>query len=52
MYKRQGFDNVSVDLMFGLPSQSREQWMQTLRNVIDLKADHISCCLLYTSRCV
>ena len=41
--RRAGFDNVSVDLMFGLPNQSREQWMQTLRNVIDLKADHISC---------
>ena len=41
--RRAGFDNVSVDLMFGLPNQSREKWMQTLRNVIDLKADHISC---------
>ncbi len=41
--RRAGFDNVSVDLMFGLPNQSREQWMRTLRNVIDLKADHISC---------
>jgi oxygen-independent coproporphyrinogen-3 oxidase len=41
--RRAGFDNVSVDLMFGLPNQSREQWMSTLRNVIDLKADHISC---------
>ena len=41
--RRAGFDNVSVDLMFGLPNQSREQWMQTLRNVIDHKADHISC---------
>ena len=41
--RRAGFDNVSVDLMFGLPNQSREQWMQTLRKVIDLKADHISC---------
>ena len=41
--RRAGFANVSVDLMFGLPSQSREQWMQTLRHVIDLKPDHISC---------
>ena len=41
--RRAGFDNISVDLMYGLPNQSREQWMQTLRNVIDLKADHISC---------
>lgn len=43
MARRAGFSNVSVDLMFGLPNQTREQWMQTLRNVIDLKADHISC---------
>jgi coproporphyrinogen III oxidase-like Fe-S oxidoreductase len=41
--RRAGFGNVSVDLMFGLPNQSREQWMGTLRNVLDLKADHISC---------
>src|SRR5699024_6253705 len=34
--RRAGFDSVSVDLMFGLPSQSREQWMATLRNVLDL----------------
>ena len=43
MARRAGFNNVSGDLMFGLPNQTREQWMQTLRNVIDLKADHISC---------
>ena len=41
--RRAGFDNISVDLMFGLPNQSREQWMQTLRNIIDLKTEHISC---------
>lgn len=38
-----GFDNISVDLMYGLPNQSREQWMQTLRHVLDLKPDHVSC---------
>ena len=41
--RRAGFDNVSVDLMFGLPNQNREQWMATLRNVMELKPDHISC---------
>ena len=41
--RRVGFTNVSVDLMFGLPNQSRENWMNTLRNVMALKADHISC---------
>lgn len=38
-----GFENISVDLMFGLPNQSREKWMNTLRHVLDLKPDHISC---------
>lgn len=41
--RRVGFTNVSVDLMFGLPNQSRESWMNTLQNVMALKADHISC---------
>ena len=41
--RQAGFLNVSVDLMFGLPSQSREQWMTTIRNVMNLKVDHISC---------
>lgn len=41
--RRAGFQNISVDLMFGLPNQTREQWMATLRNVLDLRPDHISC---------
>ncbi len=41
--RRAGFTNVSVDLMFGLPNQNREQWMDTLRNVMNLKPDHVSC---------
>lgn len=38
-----GFENVSVDLMYGLPNQTREKWMKTLRNVLDLKPEHVSC---------
>lgn len=38
-----GFSNVSVDLMFGLPRQTREGWADTLRSVADLRPDHISC---------
>ena len=41
--RRAGFQNVSIDLMFGLPNQSREQWMETLQHVMELKPDHISC---------
>jgi len=37
-----GFDNISVDIMFGLPNQTVEEWMDTLRNVCSLKVEHIS----------
>lgn len=38
-----GFDNVSLDLMYGLPAQSPQQWADALGSVIDLQPDHISC---------
>lgn len=38
-----GFKNVSVDLMYGLPSQSRENWAETINKIMTLKPDHISC---------
>ena len=38
-----GFDNVSLDLMYGLPSQSLSQWEETLGHVLLLKPEHMSC---------
>ncbi|MBU3181570.1 radical SAM family heme chaperone HemW [Clostridium psychrophilum] len=38
-----GFNNINVDLMFGLPSQTLKQYIETLKNVIDLKPEHLSC---------
>lgn len=38
-----GFDNINVDLMFGLPSQTLKQWVETLENVIELNPEHLSC---------
>ena len=43
LIRRKGFRNVSVDLMYGLPGQNREDWQQTLQNVLKLKPEHISC---------
>ena len=37
-----GFDNISVDLMFGLPEQSLFDLQETLTEVIKLKPKHIS----------
>ena len=43
LIRRKGFRNVSVDLMYGLPGQSMEAWLQTLENVLKLRPEHISC---------
>ena len=38
-----GFQNLSLDLMYGLPGQSMEAWRESLRFVIALRPQHISC---------
>jgi putative oxygen-independent coproporphyrinogen III oxidase len=43
-----GFSNINVDLMFGLPGQTVDQWRFTLEKTIALQPDHISAyCLTY-----
>jgi oxygen-independent coproporphyrinogen-3 oxidase len=43
-----GFSNINVDLMFGLPGQTIEQWKFTLEKTISLEPEHISAyCLTY-----
>ena len=37
------FKNLSVDLMYGLPGQSLQDWEKTLTNVLKLQPEHISC---------
>ncbi|MBN2006157.1 MAG: radical SAM family heme chaperone HemW [Anaerolineae bacterium] len=40
--RRSGFDNISLDLMFGLPGQTLRQWEQTLEQVLNLTPQHLS----------
>jgi oxygen-independent coproporphyrinogen-3 oxidase len=43
-----GHDNVSIDLMFGLPNQTLAQWQATLERTVSLSPEHISAyCLTY-----
>src|ERR1700730_17054405 len=43
-----GFSNINVDLMFGLPGQTVEQWKFTLEKTIALQPHHVSAyCLTY-----
>ncbi len=37
-----GFDNISVDLIYGAPLQTRRRWRQTLNAVLDWRPDHVS----------
>lgn len=39
---RRVFDNVSLDLIFALPDQTLDRWMENLRRAVDLGTDHIS----------
>ena len=40
--RKAGFDNISIDLMFGVPTQSIKMWTDTLRQGIFLGPQHIS----------
>ena len=37
-----GFQNISIDLMYGLPGDSLETWKQDLQQAIELHPEHIS----------
>ena len=41
--RKAGFRNLSVDLIYGLPDQTRFNWQTTLQNVLQLEPEHISC---------
>jgi len=39
----EGFDNISLDLIYGLPSQTKNDWADTLSKCIALRPQHFSC---------
>ena len=43
MARKAKFDNISVDLMYGIPSQTIHTWKKTLEDAIALDVEHISC---------
>ena len=42
MAREAGLDNVNVDLMFGLPRQTLEEWKESVERVICLGPEHLS----------
>ena len=51
MAQKQGFDNISIDLIYGLPDLSNEQWLHHLERALKLNVQHISAyCLTIESK--
>ena len=42
MAREAGFSNINIDLMFAIPGQSYEGWIENLRTVAELGPEHIS----------
>ena len=41
--RRAGFENINLDLMYGLPGQSLHDWRDTVESLLMLQPTHISC---------
>lgn len=41
--RRAGFDNLSLDLIYGLPGQNMERWQRNVEQAIALGPEHLSC---------
>ena len=37
------FENLSIDLIYGLPGQDLLHWQETLKTAVEMKPQHISC---------
>ncbi|WP_109434227.1 radical SAM family heme chaperone HemW [Aquimarina sp. AU119] len=37
------FENISIDLIYGIPNMSIDQWKQNIQVAMDFKVPHISC---------
>jgi len=40
--RKAGFDNLNLDLIYGLPEQSLQTWQTTVMRILDLHPEHIS----------
>ena len=41
--RRAGFDNLGLDLIYGLPGQTPETWQEDLEQAISYSPEHLSC---------
>jgi len=48
--KEAGFENISIDLIFNLPGQTKEKWLSNLETAIQLPIKHLSAYSLILER--
>ena len=41
--RKAGFENLSLDLIYGLPNQTMERWQENLAAAVALQPQHLSC---------
>ncbi|MEP0841686.1 MAG: radical SAM family heme chaperone HemW [Phycisphaerae bacterium] len=41
--RRSGFEHFNLDLIFGIPGQTRASWLESLRRAIACGPDHLAC---------
>jgi oxygen-independent coproporphyrinogen-3 oxidase len=41
--RKAGFHNIGLDLIYGVPGQDIESWLDTLKQVVAFSPEHISC---------
>lgn len=40
--RQTGFDNINIDLMYGLPGQTIDEWQKNLQAAVAMKPEHLS----------
>ncbi len=40
--RKAGFKNIGIDLIYGIPGQTADQWERTLHRAVSLEPDHVS----------
>ncbi len=44
--RKAGFDNISLDLIYGLPGQTAQAWLADLEKALAVAPEHLSCYML------
>jgi oxygen-independent coproporphyrinogen-3 oxidase len=44
--RKAGFDNIGIDLIYGIPEQTKKTWLSDLQRAVEFEPEHLSCYML------